>query len=50
MYSWKSCIDDCSDTCNGNHNLDASGFTCLDKIVGPQLISRIYFRFWLYTL
>ena len=33
-------MDDCSDVCDGNHDLDASGFTCLDKIVNSGLLCR----------
>ena len=40
MYLQKSFTYDCSDACNGSHDLDASRFTCLDKIVNSRMFCR----------
>ena len=40
MYLQKSFVDDFNDACNSNHDLDASGFTCSDKIVNSQMLCK----------
>ena len=40
MYLYKSFADGCIDTYNDNHDLDASGFTWLDRIVNSQMFRR----------
>ena len=40
MYLQKSFAFDCSDACSGSHDLDASGFTCLDNIMNSQMLCR----------
>ena len=40
MYLKKSFAYDCSYGCNSSHDLGSSGFTCLGRIINPQIFSR----------
>ena len=38
MYLQKDFTYGCSDVYNGNHDLDTSGFTCLDNIINTKIL------------